>query len=194
VVPASAVVTSEAARQTQGNAKVSRHLGRELLLASARHDRRWVEVHVSLELFNTQAADSSLRLTPETFAEVAYASSRMLYAWDIPAWIENRPYIDASYTCSCPALELAAMGYDEVIAISPEYGPVYHDLFSTRAIPSIWHDTPIHFIQADADLNEFGVHCTQATEAGLLNAYRHGEEKGHKFLSEWSQYTYNLRH
>jgi hypothetical protein len=194
VVPVSAVMTSEAAQQTQGNAKVSRRLGRNLLLASARHDRSWVNANLSLELFDAHATNPSSRLTADNFHDVAYASSRMLYAWDLPAWIEERPYIDASYTCSCPALELAAMGYGEVIAISPEYGPFYHDLFSTREIPAVWHDTPIHTIQPDIDLKELGVHCTQTTEAGLLNAYRHGEEKGLTFLSKWRQYTYSVCH
>lgn len=182
VVPVSAVLTSEAAGQTQG--KAFRRLGRNLLLASARHDSRWVSAHLSLELFDTHAADASLCLTPDNYNEVAYASSRMLHAWDIPAWIEDRPYIDASYTCSCPALELAAMGYDAVIAISPECGPFYHDLFNIREIPPVWGDTVIHIIQPDVDLKEFGVHCTQATEDGLLATYHLGEEKGLKFLSE----------
>ncbi len=147
VVPVSAVVTPEATEQTQ--TKLSRHLGRRLLLAAACHDNSWPEAHLRQELFDTHASVSRLRLTSENFNEVAYASSRMLHAWDISAWIDHRPYIDASYTCSCPALELAAMGYDEIIAISPEYGPFYHDLFGTHEVPPVWHDTPIHRFLSD---------------------------------------------
>ncbi len=183
VVPVSAVKTPEAMDQTQG--KASRRLGRNLLLAATCHDNSWGEAHLSLELFDTHSSDSDLRLTPENFNEVAYASSRMLHAWDVPAWIDHRPYIDSSYTCSCPALELAAMGYDEIIAISPECGAFYHDLFGTREIPLVWHDTPIHRIQPEVDLEECGVNYTQATEDGLLTAYCLGEENGIRFLSEW---------
>ena len=194
VIPVSAVVTSEAAEKTQGDAETSRRLGRNLLLASARHDRSWVSAYLRLELFDTQSADPGLRLRPENFSEVAYASSRMLHAWDIPAWIENRPYIDASYTCSCPALELASMGYDEIIAISPECGPFYHDLFSTREILADWQGTPIHTIQPNVDLKVFGVQCTQATKEGLLAAYHHGEEISHRFLARWRQQTSSVCH
>jgi hypothetical protein len=194
VVPVSAVLTPEAAEQTQGETRISRRLGRKLLLASARHDRDWIDANLGLELFDSHAINPRLCLTSGNFSAVAYASSRMLYAWDVPAWIENRPYIDASYTCSCPALELAALGYEEVIAISPEYGLVFHDLFGTQEIPAVWHGTPIHIIQADFDLQEQGVDCTQATEAGLLNTYRHGEEKGRTFLAEWRQPIRRLAH
>lgn len=185
IVPVSAVVTPEAAEQTQGTG--ARHLGRNLLRASVSRDSSWVAAHLNMELFDSQAAGPRSRLTPENFKEVAYASSRMLHAWDIPAWIEGRPYIDGSYTCCCPALELAAMGYDEVIAISPEHGPFYHDLFGTDEIPPTRHETSIRAVQPDVDLQTLGVNYTQTTESGLRQAYRHGEEKGLTFLEEWRQ-------
>ena len=183
VVPVSAVATLEAAKQTEG--KAARRLGRSLLLSAARHDMRWVKTHLRQELFDTHAANPGLRLTPDNFNEVAYASSCMLHAWDIPARIAGRPYVDASYTCSCPALELAEMGYDEIIAISPECGPLHHDFFDAEEIPPVWHDAPIRRIQPDVDLNDFGVNYTQATEEGLLAACQLGEEKGGEFLSGW---------
>ena len=192
VVPVSAVTSLEAAEQTQG--KTSRRLGRNLLLAAARHDPGWTTAHLRLELFDTHGADPGLRLDPGSFKEVAYASSRMLHAWDIPAWIDQRPYIDASYTCSCPALELADIGCQEIIAISPECGPLYHDLFGTQEILPVWHGTLINIIRPDVDLKVFGVECTQATEAGVLAAYRLGEAKRLRFLSEWKQPTDSIRH
>ena len=185
VVPVSAVVTAEATEQTQGTA--ARRLGRNLLLAAARHDNSWARTHLHLSLFDTRAASLLLRLTLYNFSEVAYASSRMLHAWDTPAWIAGRPYIDGSYTCSCPALELAAMGYDEIIAISPECGTLFHDLFGTSEIPMVWHDTAIHIIQPDVDLKALGIDYTQASHGGLLAAYHHGEEQGRKFLYKWGR-------
>jgi hypothetical protein len=190
VIPVSAVLTQEAAELTQG--KSSRRLGRSLLLAAACHDISWADAHLCLELFDTHAVENRLRLTPGNFNQVAYASSRMLHAWDVPAWIDGRPYIDASYTCSCPALELAAMGCDEVVAISPECGPFYHDLFSDCEMPSEWEGAVIHTIQPDVDLGQLGVHCTQATEDGLLAAYHLGEEKAHIFQTAWEQQSYNM--
>ncbi len=184
VVPVTAVVTREASELTQGAG--ARRLGRTLLLAAARHDKRWAQAHLSSVLFDSQATDPDRRLTPGNFSEVAYASSRMLHAWDVPAWINQRPYIDGSYTCSCPALELAAMGYDEVVAISPECGSLYHDLLSNREIPTVWQATPIYTIQPAVDLKTLGVDYTQATEDGLLKVYRLGEEQGVKFLSDWA--------
>ncbi|MBK8021163.1 MAG: hypothetical protein IPK19_06940 [Chloroflexi bacterium] len=181
VLPASAVVTQEAADQVQTHA--SCHLGRRLLMEAARHDKHWANLHLRLELFDTHPVNSGRRLTPDNFAEVAYASSRMLHAWAVPAWIEDRPYVDASYTCSCPALELADMGYDEVVAITPECGPFYHDLFGTEEIPRVWKGTPVYIIQPEVDLTDFGVLCTQADEDGLHEAYRLGEAKGLQFLS-----------
>ncbi len=184
VVPVSAVTTPEAAEQTQG--KAFRRLGRRLLLATHQHPS-WVTAHLQPECFDTYAADPNLRLTPDNFGEVAYASSRMLHAWDVPAWIAGRPYVDASYTCSCPALELAEMGYEEVVAISPECGVFYHDLAGAEEIPPVWQETQIHQIQPDIDLKTLGVEYTQATETGVLAAYRLGEEKGCEFLLGWSQ-------
>lgn len=70
---------------TQG--KRARRLGRQLLLAAAHGDRSWVDAHLILHHFDTQSTATEFRLTPCNFKEVAYASSRMLHAWDIGAWI-----------------------------------------------------------------------------------------------------------
>ena len=54
----------------------------------------------------------------------------MLHAWDIPAWINEKPYIDASYTCLCPVIEMIDAGYKQVIAINNEPGIFYLLQFS----------------------------------------------------------------
>ncbi|MDM9382745.1 hypothetical protein QUB80_18800 [Chlorogloeopsis sp. ULAP01] len=145
IVATSAVVTSEGAEETQGNK--ARRLGRQLLVSSARGDRTWVDKHLVTHLFDSAGSENALQLTANNFDEVAYASTRMLHAWDIPAWIDKQPYVDASYTCSCPAVELAQLGCSEVIAVATEPGDLYRDLFQSALVPTSWKDVPIHVSQ-----------------------------------------------
>lgn len=181
-VPTSAVITPEAAEQTQG--KQARRLGRTLLLAAAQHDRTWANANLRLELFDTASADPALRLTPENVDEVAYASTRMLHAWDIPAWIAGRPYIDGSYTCACAALEMADLGYDEVIAIATDASTLHRDFFGDSPIPGVWKGVPIQVVRPSIDPGTLGADFTEATEAGVAAVYRHGEEVGRQFLAQ----------
>lgn len=181
IIAASAVITPEAAEETQG--KKSRRLGRQLLLSAMRKDRSWVDTHLETHLFDSSAHDA-LQLNADNFNEVAYASTRMLHAWDIPAWINKRPYIDASYTCSCPSVELAQLGYHQVIAVSTEPGALYRDLFCSNTVPNNYKDVPIHIIRPNMNLTELGVDFTSATEEGLYAAYQHGESKGKEFMAQ----------
>jgi hypothetical protein len=184
-IPVSAVITPEATEQTQG--KKARRLGRTLLMAATRQDRSWAATNLKFELFDAASADPTTRLTPINFEEVAYASTRMLHAWDIPAWIAGRPYIDASYTCLCPALEMARLGYAEVIAVSNESGALEQDLFGGRSLPNVWNSVPIQVIQPAMDLLTLDVDYTQATEDGMVAAFRHGEDRAREFLKGWHQ-------
>lgn len=183
VIAASAVVTAEGATQTQGDGAL--RLGRKLLLASRRGDRSWADQHLALHLFGTLDSAGVLPLTPGNLADVAYASTRMLHAWRIPATVDGRPYIDALYTCNCPAIEMAELGYDQVIAIVPEPGTIYRDLFQSELIPSSWGDVPIHLVQPARSLGELGVDYATAATKGLDAAFRLGEETGEKYLEEW---------
>lgn len=180
LIAASAVVTPDAAAMTQGDG--ARRLGRRLLLAAAKHDCSWVDQHLRLELFDTAASDETHRLTPANIDEVIYASTRMLHAWSIPAWIAGRPYIDASYTCACPAIELARLCSRMVIAIATEPGPVYRDIFQRELVPSRWDDTLIHVIQPERDLAPLGTDFTAMTEAGMEAVYEYGKARGREFL------------
>jgi hypothetical protein len=180
LIAASAVCTPEGTAQTQGPG--ARALGRRLLVQAARRDGAWAAAHLRLSLFDSAAKDPALRLTAERFDAVAYASTRMLHAWSIPAWVEGAPFIDASYTCACPALELAAAGYTTVLAISPEPGPVYHDLFAADPLPPLYGAARIQVIQPRRDLQELGVDFTTATVEGLRAAYAHGEAQARAFL------------
>jgi hypothetical protein len=180
IIATTAVITSEAAELTQGDG--ARRLGRRLLISAARKDRTWVDQHFRSYLFDSAASDDAHRLTPANIDEVIYASTRMLHAWSIPAEIAGRPYVDASYTCTCLAVELAQQGYRDVIAISTEPGAVYRDMFQTEQLPSNWNGTTIHIIQPDRDVATLGTDFTTFTEEGMVAVYAYGQEKGRAFL------------
>ncbi len=181
LIGASAVLTATAAEQTQGERPTA--IGRRLLLEIARGDRSWVEEHLRHELFDTDAAEGAPRLTPENFDEVAYASSRMLHAWKVPATIEGRPYIDASYTCSCHAEELSRLGYGIVVAIGTEPGELHRDLFAdVRLCDRVGHGR-LHVVLPTVDTKVMGVDFTRATAEGIELLFRHGIERGEELLA-----------
>jgi hypothetical protein len=180
-------VSVEAAKQTQG--MEAKRLGRRLLLSATRGERDWVDKHLTLHLFDSAAPDRDLRLTAENFDAVAYASTRMLHAWEIPAWVGKQAYVDGSYTCACPAVEMAQRGYNKVVAMATEPGPLYRDIFRTDPVPDQWGAVPIFVVRPDVDPQELGVNFTNATEDGLFAVYRHGEEKGREFLDQMSLWT-----
>jgi hypothetical protein len=182
-VATSAVITQEAAEQTQG--KQGKRLGRQLLVSAGKKDRNWADQHLRFDLFSNTADNNSLSLNANNFDEVAYASTRMLHAWDIPAWIAGKPYVDASYTCMCPAVEMVERGYQQVIAIATEPETLYRDMFQLEPIPIEHQKVPIHIIQPDVDPKELGVDFTKASEAGLKEVYRQGQQKGQEFISRW---------
>ena len=178
---AASAVDPEVAQVTQG--KGARRRGRKLLLEAARGDRNWVDSHLMPYLFDTAAEDEAFRLTAENFAQVAYASSRMLHAWDIPAWVDDRPFVDAFYTCACPAEGLAEIGYELVIALATE--PVlYRDIFQSEIIPDRWNGSVIEIIRPDFDPGDIGVSYTTADDEGLETVYAHGIKKGNIFLQQ----------
>lgn len=181
-IATSAVTSAEAAEQTQGDG--ARRLGRRLLIQAARHDRSWAEQHLAPHLFDSAATEPAYRLTRSNIGSVVYASTRMLHAWTIPAWVDDRPYIDASYTCICPAIELAERGYRTVIAISNEPGPLYRDLFQREQVPSAWNGATIHLIQPEHDVAPMGADFTDATEEGMQAVYAYGLERGRAFIAK----------
>lgn len=184
-VAVSAVITSEAISQTQS--EKARRLGRKLLVSAAKKDRSWVNENLQTVLFSNRKNDliKSSKIDENNFDEIAYATSRMLHAWDIPAWINEKPYIDASYTCMCPAIEMVEAGYKQVIAINNEPGTFYRDMFGLETISENDRGIDIHIIKPNTDPKEMGVDFTNATPEGLLAVYQHGEEKGREFIANW---------
>jgi len=197
-ISVSEVITSEAAELTQGQG--ARRLGQQLVLATRTHDASWARQNLRPVLFHTGEQDvreqdarghaARRRLTRDNLAEVAYATTRMLHAWKTPAWIEQRPFVDASYTCSCPAVDLAEMGCRRVIAVSPESGPVYTDFFQSARLPDSHAGTPIRVIQPARNLAEMGVDYLKVTGPGLDAAYGEGRRAGDAFVEEWFAATH----
>ena len=179
IIAASRVTTPEAAALTQGPG--ARRLGRQLLLDAARHNTAWRDLHLEKVLFDTHSLQPALHLTPYNFDEVAYATTRMLHAWSVPAAVDGVPYVDASYTTLCPALELVTCGYRRILAIATEPGPLNRDLFSTDFIPSHWNGAVIETIQPACNLKDLGVDFTSAAPEGLRRAFAHGMEQGRRY-------------
>ncbi len=181
-IATNAVINPTAAAQTQSHE--AQELGKRLLRASVQKDRSWVDANLRLTLFSTHHPEP-FRITPNSFPAVAYASSRIMHAWELPAWIDGRPYVDAAYTCLCPALAMVAAGYQQTIAISNEPGTLYQDMFHIDPVPNSSGGVPISLIRPDRPLTEFGVDFTKATPTGLVAVYRHGREKGLEFVRQW---------
>jgi len=181
LITASEVMTQEAAVLTQGDG--ARALGRRLLVAAARGDHSWVDEHLERRVFDSEAPAGEFQLNADNFDQVAYASTRMLHAWDVPAWVDGKPFVDASYTCLCPAIELAELGYSDVVAVAAETGPLWHDLFWREQVPQHWGATSIDVISPERDPSELGVDFAAALDEGLSAAYRLGERQGRVFLA-----------
>lgn len=180
LVATSYVKTQQAALETQ--TEKARTLGRKLIVAAAKKDSSWKDEHLELHLFDTQSNDEEMRLVERNYEDVAYATTRMLHAWHIPAYINNKPYIDGSYTTLCPVFQLAFLQYTHIVAVLTEQGTVNLDFFSNTPIPDKISNSSIMFIKPDVDLKEFGVDFFIATDEGIALAYQHGLEKGKDFL------------
>ena len=179
-VAVSAVITKEAEELTQG--PQARRLGQQLIISTRKRDKSWAKKNLELRLYETGPEDVPYRLTPKNLPEVLYATTRMLHAWKIPAWVEGSPCIDASYLCECPAIELVQKGCDKVIAISPESGPVYRDFFRAEKLPSSYGGIPILMVQPLSNLAEIGVDYVNLTDEGLEKGYELGRIAGKEFL------------
>ena len=175
-----AVITKEAEELTQG--PQARRLGQQLIISTRKRDKSWAEKNLELRLYETGSEDVQYRLTPQNLPEILYATTRMLHAWKTPAWIEGFPYVDASYLCECPAIELAQRGCDKVIAISPEAGQVYRDFFRAEELPPSYGKIPILIVQPLLNLTEIGVDYMNVTDEGLEKAYELGLRAGTEFL------------
>jgi predicted acylesterase/phospholipase RssA len=181
-IATTAVHTIAGAVETQGIRAGA--LGRRLLVHAERHDRSWANEHLTAHLWDSGAAQRSHLLTQDNLEEVLYASSRLLHGWAIPAEVDGAPFIDGVYTSTCPALELSALEYRDVIAIAPEPGQLYKDLFQTQAVPETSWRSRIRIIRPSLESKTFGVDAISATERGLVALFDHGLDRGLHFIAE----------
>lgn len=179
LVATSYVKTEEASSMTQTD--LAKRLGQKLVLDSLRKRSDWKDRHLQLRMFDTRPIETTWPLEKDNFEEVAYATTRVLHAWDIPANIGSEPYVDGCYTCVSPVLPLASLGYRKIICITNEHDKTYLDLFSSEAIPEKVGDSRVIFIKPDENLKEVGVDYFSFTEEGIREAFRQGYEKGLAF-------------
>ena len=180
-VAVSHVHNAEAAAITQGTG--ARRLGRRLLIDAARHDTTWRDQNLRPQLFDTAAADPSRRITPDNLAEVAYATTRMMHAWDIPATIGGEPYVDASYTCQCPAAEMIP-GCTGLLIIATEPAAPWRDIFGAEPLLPADPAVPVVTLAPERDLKEIGVDFQRASREGLEQAFQEGFRAAERFLAQ----------
>jgi hypothetical protein len=186
LLAASRVTSPAAADLTQG--PQARALGERLLMDVLNRDPAWVSENLAAAVFDSAGqgrTDGRPALTPANFDEVAYASTRMLHAWDIPASVAGEAYVDASYTCACPAREVAATGVTTLVAVSSEHRALYRDLYRTERIEdgSVLGSAVVRVIKPEADLQTLGVGFAEASAPGLLACYQLGLDTGRAFLA-----------
>lgn len=93
------------------------------------------------------------------------------------AWLDRRKTAHRCFLhMQLPSHRVAELGFDFVIAVSPEPGPSYRDLYQTSLIPSEWKGARILFIQPAFDLKEIGVDYLSAQGDGLQRAFEVGRE------------------
>jgi hypothetical protein len=181
LVSTSFVKTKEAAVETQS--EKSRRLGQKLLIEAARNITSWRDNNLEHHLFDTFKDNRTKLITRENLKDVLYATTRMMHAWHIPAYINGEPYIDGSYTSICPVIPTAELGYKKIICITTEHDKTQIDLFSDRYISDRTGNTEITFIKPDYNMADIGVDFTKASETGLEQAFQHGVEKAKDFLN-----------
>jgi hypothetical protein len=187
LVATSRVITETAEARTQGPEAAA--LGMSLLKDVVTRNRTWVDENLVAEVYDTQPDGARRALTADNFDEVAYASTRMLHAWEVPATVAGEPHVDASYTCSCPARELAESGMETVVAISTEHKSFYRDLYRTETIVDGAQlcGAKVLVIKPPVNLSTLGVDFANASASGLSVCYELGVEVGTKFLAEFGE-------
>jgi predicted acylesterase/phospholipase RssA len=183
VIAVSEVVDRLVAEGTQG--ALASRMGREQLLAMARGDASWADASLRAVMFDT-SGDEDRRLDRANFREAAYASSRMLHAWRVPATIAGRPYIDASYTVGFPARVLADGSAATIVAIATGTAPAFTNLYRSEPLGDHVGTVPIELIAPPGDLKELGVDFTTASIDGLDRGYALGRECAIEWLRSGS--------
>lgn len=182
VIATSRITTSDAIAIAQSEG--AKRLGQKLLLNALRHNPEWKDQNLQLELFDTRADEKGRLLTRENFHEVAYATTRMLHAWKIPAYIENCAYIDGSYSSHFPIDFLAELKCERIICIGAEKDKVFTNIFMQEEIPCQIGGTSIDIIKPDFDLKDIGLDYYTITNDGLNSGFEHGYHIGLQYMKK----------
>ena len=187
MVSTSFVKSKEAAIETQ--LEKLRRLGLKLLIEAAKKITTWRDSNLEHHMFDTFKDNRTRLITREILKDVLYATTRMMHAWHIPAYIDGEPYIDGSYTSICPVVSTADLGYKKIICITTEHDKTKLDLFSDKFIPERINKTEITFIKPDFNLADIGVEFTKVSLEGIEKAFQHGVEKAEDFIKQRSVKT-----
>src|SRR6267378_2545636 len=138
--------------------------GKRILLNLYRGNSEWVDQNLTQVIFDT-SGDGKTKLRRDNFEEVAYASTRMLHAWDEPAEIGGEAYVDASYTCSSPVYEVVDLGYRKIVVVDVETGTTPTSLGRKKVVESgKTGSSEVLIIRPDADIKSIGVDYLKASE------------------------------
>jgi predicted patatin/cPLA2 family phospholipase len=161
----------------------AKRLGQKLLIEAMKNISTWRDENLELHMYDTKENKNTILLTEKNFKEVAYASTRMLHAWHIPAYINGKPYVGGSYTSLFPVMTLYDIGYKHLICILTEHDNKKNDMFSANEITNSISKDKIDFIHPDMNLKDIGVDYYNATEETLRHAFLYGYEKGIEYLN-----------
>jgi len=181
-------VKNAAARELTQTSKASLQ-GKRILLDLYRGNTEWVDQNLAPMIFDT-AGEGSTKLERGNFGEVAYASTRMLHAWDEPAEIAGEAYVDASYTCSCPVYEVALLGFKRILVVDVETGPTYTSLSRKKTIePGTIGNSEVFIVRPAVDLKTFGVDYLRASAEGVIKAYETGYNDGVAAIEQNNEFS-----
>lgn len=181
LITTSCVKTDAAVAVTQSDS--AKRLGQMLQINALRHKSDWKDENLELVLFDTHSDSRTKLLTKDNFNDVAYATTRMLHAWKVPASVDNQAYIDGSYTSHCPIGFLATLKPKRIVCICTEKEKPFFNLFGNEEVPSQIDGVCIDFIKPDFDLKDVGLDFYTIADDGLENGYKHGYQKGLSYIS-----------
>lgn len=181
LITTSLVKTDDAIAITQSD--TAKRFGQILLLNALRHKSEWKDENLELVLFDTHLDSRTKQLTNDNFNDVAYATTRMLHAWKIPAYIDNQAYIDGSYTSHCPIDFLVKLKPERIVCICTERERQFFNIFGSEEVPSKVDEICIDFIKPDFELKDVGLDFYSIINDGLEKGYKHGYEKGLSYIN-----------
>lgn len=181
LITTSCVKTDAAVAVTQSDS--AKRLGQMLLINALRHKSDWKDENLELVLFDTHSDSRTKLLTKDNFNDVAYATTRMLHAWKVPASVDNQAYIDGSYTSHCPIGFLATLKPKRIVCICTEQEKQFFNIFGNEEVPSQMDGICIDFIKPDFELKEVGLDFYSIADYGLENGYELGYKKGLSYIS-----------